>query len=69
MGDRIAITAALVPGTTDPPRRKALVLGILALNLKYTGPEGERLGREGENMPMSEREAWIRSHLVPFEGR
>ncbi|HKZ23848.1 MAG TPA: archaeosortase A [Thermoplasmata archaeon] len=25
----IAITAALVPGTTDPPRRKALVLGIL----------------------------------------
>jgi len=57
----------------DCNHRTAMLLGrFLAhefgFNLRYSGPEGERLRKEWENLSRKELEAWVREHLVPLKG-
>jgi len=57
----------------DCNHRTAMLLGrFLAhefrFSLRYSGPEGERLRRDWENLPRRELETWVREHLVPLEG-
>jgi len=58
----------------DCNHRTAMLLGrFLAhefgFNLRYSGPEGERLRVEWENLSRKELEDWVREHLVPLKGR
>lgn len=58
----------------DCNHRTAMLLGrFLAhefgFNLRYSGPEGERLRRDWENLSRKDLESWVRVHLVPLKGR
>jgi len=59
---------------TDCNHRTALLLGrfvarAFGYNLKYSGPEGERLRLQWESMTRRTLRTWITAHLVAFEGR
>jgi len=53
--------------------RTALLLGRFIAqqfgdNLRFSGPEGNKIRTEWENMTRAQFRAWIVRHLVPFEG-